>query len=290
MIAAKLQGIRVDEFSIGFPPRIASVQIGETRYSIGLILFGGYVNIYGEGQIGNEKISPGSYVSLGLIGKIFILLAGVVANYLLSCIIFSYLLSRGIVLQIKYYLSTESDQILDTLPYIPGRYAHWIRKITNIAPDYNICEIKQNDETAPPTYALEIQGDFFLKARFGEIFFTCLNPWNMLVIINIVGLGLQPRAQFKTKEKEGISGPIAILRAFGTSTKNGPEHLAFFTAQISFFIAVFNILPIPPLDGGKILMLLIGPIIGEIAVIIISLIGFLAFLCLFIYTIFKDLR
>src|SRR5688572_11307139 len=46
--AAKFFGIRVDEFSIGFPPRLFSVQKGETKYSLGLLFIGGYVRIHGE--------------------------------------------------------------------------------------------------------------------------------------------------------------------------------------------------------------------------------------------------
>jgi regulator of sigma E protease len=46
--AAKIFGIRVDEFAIGFPPQIVSKKIGETKYAINLIPFGGYVKIFGE--------------------------------------------------------------------------------------------------------------------------------------------------------------------------------------------------------------------------------------------------
>ncbi|HEV7449497.1 MAG TPA: site-2 protease family protein, partial [Candidatus Paceibacterota bacterium] len=54
---AKMFGVRVDEFAIGFPPRILSVQWGETRYSFNLVLVGGYVRIFGEeaGEGGNDS-------------------------------------------------------------------------------------------------------------------------------------------------------------------------------------------------------------------------------------------
>src|SRR3954465_12839212 len=47
-VVAKLSGIRVDEFAIGFPPRLFSFKKGETNYSINLIPFGGYVKMFGE--------------------------------------------------------------------------------------------------------------------------------------------------------------------------------------------------------------------------------------------------
>ena len=47
-LVAKLSKVRVDEFSIGFPPRLWSKQVGETLYSLNIILIGGYVKIFGE--------------------------------------------------------------------------------------------------------------------------------------------------------------------------------------------------------------------------------------------------
>jgi len=90
-IAARLSGVRVDEFSIGFPPRILSVLRGGTRYTIGILPFGGFVKLLGED--GEEESDP-STQALSLTGKhplvkIGVLVGGVIMNLLLGWLLIS---------------------------------------------------------------------------------------------------------------------------------------------------------------------------------------------------------
>lgn len=81
-IAAKLTGVWVQEFSIGMPPRIFSRQIGETRYSIGLLPIGGFVRLYGEeGSESGEIDESRAFFAKSNLQKLFILLAGVFMNF-----------------------------------------------------------------------------------------------------------------------------------------------------------------------------------------------------------------
>ena len=85
-LAAKLFRIRVDEFGLGFPPRLFSVQRGETRYSLNLIPFGGFVKIFGENPM--EEIKDGeenrnfSQKPRGV--QAFVLVAGILGNLMLA--------------------------------------------------------------------------------------------------------------------------------------------------------------------------------------------------------------
>jgi len=109
-IVAKLNGVRVDEFGFGLPPRIFGIKKGETLYSINLIPFGGFVKLFGEEyhEISqNSKIKSQNQVRLGkkLQEKAFIykkpwqktliILAGVIMNFLLGTTIYYYLLSTN---------------------------------------------------------------------------------------------------------------------------------------------------------------------------------------------------
>jgi len=96
-LAAKVSGVRVDEFSIGFPPRIFEKTWGETKYSIGCIPFGGYVKIFGEdGEVG-ETILRGddSFATKPKWIQVFILVSGIIGNIILAWILFSVALMLG---------------------------------------------------------------------------------------------------------------------------------------------------------------------------------------------------
>lgn len=91
-IAAKRSGVRVDEFSVGFPPRIWSKQVGETLYSLNLIPFGGYVKIFGENPDADSIAGPDkerSFVNKKRHLQAYILVAGVVMNILFAWVLLS---------------------------------------------------------------------------------------------------------------------------------------------------------------------------------------------------------
>ncbi|MFH0852482.1 MAG: site-2 protease family protein [bacterium] len=84
---AKRNGVRVDEFGFGFPPRIFGIKKGETLYSINAIPLGGFVKIYGEEGEGASQ--PRSFMSKGAWQKARILFAGVLMNFFLAVFLFS---------------------------------------------------------------------------------------------------------------------------------------------------------------------------------------------------------
>ena len=89
--AAKLMGVRVEKFSIGFAPTVYSFQYGETEYAIGMIPLGGYVKMSGmidEGLKTDLKGEPFEFDSKSSLAKIFILSAGVIMNTIMAITIF----------------------------------------------------------------------------------------------------------------------------------------------------------------------------------------------------------
>ena len=81
-LAAKKMGVRVDEFGIGFPPRLFSFKKKETTYSINLLPLGGFVKLLGED--GQEKQGPNSFASKKIYQRAIILVAGVLMNLVLA--------------------------------------------------------------------------------------------------------------------------------------------------------------------------------------------------------------
>src|SRR3990167_8553773 len=85
-IIAKKFGVKVDEFGIGYPPRVLGKKIGETIYSVNLIPLGAFVKIYGEeGGVDDYR----SFANLTIWKRILIVLGGVIAFWIASAIIFS---------------------------------------------------------------------------------------------------------------------------------------------------------------------------------------------------------
>src|SRR3972149_9223030 len=84
-LAAKIAGVKVEEFAFGFPPRLFSVKRGETAYSLNLIPLGGYVKMLGE----EDPSQPRSLASKGALTRLMVLGAGAFMNALLPIILFS---------------------------------------------------------------------------------------------------------------------------------------------------------------------------------------------------------
>jgi len=92
-LAAKITGVKVEEFGVGFPPKIWQKKIGETQYFLGALPFGGYNKIYGMDEMDDEKDKdPKSYESKNTWVKVFICLNGVFMNLLLAVVLFYFLL------------------------------------------------------------------------------------------------------------------------------------------------------------------------------------------------------
>lgn len=90
-VMAKLAGVKVEEFAIGFPPRLLSFHRGETDYSLNLIPLGGYVKMLGE----EDPTAPRSFAAAPRAWRLGILLAGVTMNILAAIIIFSAAFASG---------------------------------------------------------------------------------------------------------------------------------------------------------------------------------------------------
>src|SRR5579864_2943759 len=104
-LIAKLFGIQVDEFALGFPPRIFAKKYGETTYSINSVPFGGYVKIFGENPDEESLASERSITSKSKWIQVAVLIAGITFN-----ILFAWILLSG-----SFIIGTEASA-----DYLPG--------------------------------------------------------------------------------------------------------------------------------------------------------------------------
>lgn len=129
-IAAKKNGVRVEEFGFGFPPRLFGIKRGETLYSINALPIGGFVKLYGEEynevepvRLRSEAGKPDRFKEKAFVykhpfQKAIIIVAGVVGNFLLGWVLISYLFTQGIPTPINKVLV---EKILPSSPaFIAG--------------------------------------------------------------------------------------------------------------------------------------------------------------------------
>ncbi len=187
-IVAKLSGMRVDEFALGFPPKIWGKQIGETKYSINLIPFGGYVKIFGEDPTEEVKQAADFKRSFGARPKwhqALVLLAGVTCNLILAWILFSVGFMSGLPVSTGFFAGSENVPgaklvITGVLAGSPAEFAKLpagsqIVEVVEIDKDGKrqekitdpAVEYLQNFIAARPGKTLEIS--YLDKLQFGEI-------------------------------------------------------------------------------------------------------------------------
>ncbi len=294
--AAKLSKVRVDEFAIGFPPRIWSFKKGETQYSINALPIGGYVLMPGENglsQNDNGKIDPRSFAVQPKRKRAFILSAGIIMNLLIAFVLYTGIFAvSGVpepnpppvvsVIMSGTPAQTGGLQANDKIISMNGV------KITsaNQFHNYEITLINQSSPSAqkiPVTIVVERNGaDITLKLSMiknpkngnGNIGFTFLDP-NMSIPLwqapgyalqqifignfQLMGFVFQRVAVGAISIFELFSGPIGIVHTtsevISSVATQGFTLLFMVVALISWSLALTNILPIPGLDGGRLLIL-----------------------------------
>lgn len=119
-LMAKKIGVRVEEFGLGYPPKIFGIKIGETEYTLNILPFGGFVRLFGEnGELEGKKGKDAkrAFYAKSKIERILVLIAGVVMNFLLGVLVISYLFTQGVV------VPTERVKVQEVLPYTPAQNA-----------------------------------------------------------------------------------------------------------------------------------------------------------------------
>ncbi len=293
-LVAKKSGIRVERFSLGFPPKMIGKKIGETEYMISWIPLGGYVKLAGENP---DEISgqPWEFVSKPVLTRALVILAGPAMNFFLAILFFwgifffagqqkvqdgqtiIGIVSGGSPAQLAGI--KENDQIL-SINGIPVKNFKEMSELIHKQPEKKITvkwkrggqifekEIltkkdKVLDETGKSKeigkigigpVATRIKLNIFqaLIAGISVTFTFCLEILKFLhgLITGTLSIKL-------------IGGPIFIAQIAGETARQGILSLFSFTALLSVNLALLNLLPIPALDGGHLLFLLIEKLRGK---------------------------
>lgn len=293
---AKLVGVGVERFSLGFGPKVLGRTIGETEYVLSAIPLGGYVKMIGEET--GEEVAPEdegrSFNHQSLLGRFLIVAAGPCANFITAFGLFSLaFVSFGVPVPI------EEAQIGTVVPDSPAHKAGiqngdtivsisgvavqtWedmAERIRNSKGEELLLVVQRKGKEQPveisvaPELREDSPGDGTGRYAIGIIPATrsedvsagravvmgAEQTWALSVMI-VQTVGKLIQGDVSTKE---LGGPILIAQVAGEQARRGVDHLMHFTALINVNLAIFNLLPIPILDGGHLLFLCIELLLGR---------------------------
>ena len=319
-IAAKASGVRVYKFAFGFGPRILGFTKNQTEYAICLIPLGGYVKMAGE--MGQESVKETSEEvpeeqrfdkkTLGI--RALIVALGPFMNIATAVVIFSLIFFVNGIPVVTNSVSTViengpaeqsgilSGDIIIAINSIkmedPNRIANIINKSSGEELQITLDRAGEVIEV----FVIPEYDDNYKKGLIGitfEIFVEKINIFSafykgLIATGNIIKLIFSNTMEMITgKVPIEIAGPLGIAQMTGEAAKLGFLNLLYFTAILSIFIGLFNLLPIPILDGGHIIILAIEKLRGKPLeaekISFMYFIGISLMIILFVIATYKDI-
>lgn len=271
-IGAKASNIKVNEFSIGMGPAVLKKQKGETQYSLRALPIGGYVSMEGEDEESSDKRSFGNASPLARFITIF---AGPFMNFVLSFVILLFVIgNRGVAKPVIGSFSENSPaqkagmQVNDIIVKIDDEKINTFMDASRLISSSKGKELlvtyeRNGVENTVKIKPVEREGAYiigfapYISKSFSDViagaFNTCVY-FTRLIWDSLKGL---ISGAFGLKD---LSGPIGIIGNMGAYIEGGVYSLLNFAALISVNLGFFNLLPIPALDGSKLLFIIIEAI------------------------------
>ncbi len=295
-LVAKKFKVRVDEFGLGLPPRIFGKKFGETLYSLNWIPFGGFVKIFGE----TEKIKdPRSFSEKPIWQRLLIILAGVASFWIIAFILLTImhgvgmptvLTDQDIVEEAKVQIidiekNSPADliglKIEDIIKKIQDQEIDKVSQVQEITQEYSGQEVslliernKEEKEIIVGLRELDQGGALGVGlARTGIKKyswyeapiqgFLMTGRITSLVVLSLADVIYRGITRQGMPEGVDIAGPVGIVILSIEFFEQGLFSYLFLMVQLAITLAIINLLPIPALDGGRALFLIIEKIKGR---------------------------
>ncbi len=296
--AAKRAGILVEEFGIGFPPRLFSIKKGETVYSLNLLPLGGFVKIYGEAS--EFRDDPRSFASKSIGVRTGIVFAGVAMNFLIGMVL----------LILAYSIGFPSPVTEENQKFVQNQSLVIARVLSGAPAD--VAGIQPGDVVVGLN-GKKVDGVGFkelIQNHLGEEMEIVLERGGKEVVISVptrkeysptegsLGVALVDRGILKYPlplafingikdsfiiigkimeafvglfvdmfrgdvDRDAVSGPVGVFVLAGQAIQEGILYVIPLIILISFNLAVMNMIPFPALDGGRMFFFMIEKIKGQ---------------------------
>ena len=291
-MAAKLCGVKVEEFAIGMGPALFKKQKGETVYALRILPIGGFCAMAGEDE---ESDDPRAFTNQGFWKKFVILCAGSFMNLVLGIVLILIMYAGA-----QAFVTPTIDHFMDGCPYegaeamqagdtfysIDGQRIYLVSDVSSFLMRgdgvYDIVMLRDGEKVELKDFALTTKtyaeyanegpkyGFVFgyTEATFGK---KLEYTWNTtLEFSRLVWLGLGDLINGKVGLKD-MSGPVGIVDMMNEvgqqaeSAKAAADNLLYISAFIAVNLAIMNMLPIPALDGGRVFLMIVTVIIEAVS-------------------------
>ncbi|OGG67310.1 hypothetical protein A3I99_03780 [Candidatus Kaiserbacteria bacterium RIFCSPLOWO2_02_FULL_45_11b] len=337
-IAAKKTGMRVDEFGIGFPPKLFGVKKGETEYTFNALPIGGFVRIFGENPAALEDIDGDKARAFGsrpYWAQAVVLVAGVTMNVIFAWFLFLVTFMIGVPTLVEeatagpkaslyvsailpdsplsgqlpagssiLSLTSPTSELTDPKP---TTFSEFIQAQAGVPVDITYTFGDESGVVTVTPQAGLIPGNeekVAVGVELAMVETKSYTVWGAITaslqatysgLVNIaVGLTtLLVDSVMGTADLSQVAGPIGIVGMVGDAATFGIVALLTFTAMISLNLAVINMLPIPALDGGRLLFVVFEAItrkpINPVWMGRVNLVGFALLMLLMILVTWSDI-
>ena len=311
-VTAKLCGIKVNEFSLGMGPALLRFEKGDTTYALRLLPIGGFVSMEGEDE---ESDDEHSFSKAKVWKRFLVVAAGAVMNMILGFLVLVILVCRQSAITSRTVsvfsenASTQASglQVGDEILAVNGRRCfiaddviYELVRTQNGTADLTVLRdgkkvlledvVFTTQETEEGTSliidfkVLPIEKTFFNVVKEAGLWTCSLSRKLFLSLIDLV----TGRVAINN-----LSGPVGIVTVISEAASIGWEPILLILAVITINLGIFNLIPIPALDGGKLFLLLVEGIrrkaLPEKYEIVINLAGFAALMLLMLFVTYNDI-
>lgn len=305
-VTARLNGVKIHEFSIGMGPKVLKWQGPETLYSLRAFPLGGFVKMEGEDEVSED---PRSFSNKKPYQRLLVLVAGATMNFVLAYVL---------LVIIMFGMGSASNRIeavIDDMPaqsagLLPGdriieidgkKISTWEQVINGIndskgdkitvvverSDDLNVI-LEMLPELGPDgNYKVGVQT--MLEKSVDKSLGVAWDQFRMF-FTDIFKFF----TQLGSKEVQGeLVGPVGIVSIIGQASEQGFWNLLFIAAYISINLGIVNLLPFPALDGGRIVFVVIemikGKPIDREKEGYVHFIGIVILMALMLFLVFRDI-
>ena len=320
-LAAKATGMKVNEFAIGFGPKLCAVQKGETVYSIRAFPLGGFNDIAGM-FAEDDSAGPRGYAQKSVGARLIVMLAGSAMNLALPVLLFFglyFFIGVGTPnpepvigsVMANHPAASAGLQKGDRVLAVNGQEVATWKELTETLSEELAGQDRQ--ESRPVTLTIERGGETMEKTIDSK--YSSLDKKRLVGVVEQIDYHTLPAADAFHKavqttgkiiyrmcyelykitlalEGKDLAGPVGIAQMAGQVAEMGIVPLLNFTALLSLNLGIINLFPIPALDGGHVIGLCFEAIVGrplnENYTVYVQLIGVTLVVMLMIYATKND--
>ena len=272
-VAARLMKIKVNEFSIGMGPKLIQLKKGDTKYTLRLILFGGYCAMEGESEDSDDE---NSFAKKKVWQRFFVVVAGALMNLILGFLVIVIMLSSGSLIGTteiaKFDDKAVSSATLkqgDIIKSIDGMRVYTSTDVTTglsrsgddtldmtVLRDGKTLDLKVKFNMEKYEGRNFINMDFWLvgnKKTVGGVIKESFKEW--VSFTRMVFLSVHDMIVGKYGLSD-LAGPVGTVSVVSTAVKTSAYSMLRIMALLTINVGLFNLFPIPALDGWRLFLLI----------------------------------